>query len=250
MKIATPILVALAGCGCLAQSPTAPPAFDAATVRIADPAGFPGPRVRTSPDSLTIHGSSLRDCIQVAYQLPATQVTGPDWLSDIRLDIAVKAGGPVEEKQLYLMLRTLLAERLGVKTHMERSETAVFALTVTKSGPKFSESTTQGPPSGGRRGDQVSFERFSMSDLAVALSQPFGRPVVDATGLKGRYDIHLDMTPYAPAETAAGQQGTPVDTVSMMITALQEQMGLKVESRKDQIDILVVDHAEKTPVEN
>ena len=89
-----------------------------------------------------------------------------------------------------------------------------------------------------------------MSDLAAALSQAFGRPLVDATGLNGRYDIHLDMAPYAPAATADGQQGIPVDTVSVMITALQEQMGLKVESRKDQIDIVVVDHAEKTPVEN
>jgi uncharacterized protein (TIGR03435 family) len=240
---AAPILFILAGLHCLAQSPS----FDAASLRLADAAKeIPGPRIRTSPDSLTIHGSSLRDCIQLAYEMPATQVTGPDWLGDVRLDIVAKAAGPVDEKQLHLMLRALLAERLGVKAHVERKEISVYALTIAKGGPKFAESTTEGRPTGKAKSGQVSFEHFSMSDLAIALAQPFGRPVVDATGLKSRYDIHMDMTSYV----ADGNPATPMDAASMMITALQEQMGLKVEARKDAVDVLVVDHAEKTPTEN
>src|SRR5580698_6882150 len=144
-NMALVILFIFAGLCCFAQ----PPAFDAASLRLADTAKeIPGPRVRTSPDSLTIHGSPLRDCIQLAYEMPPTQVTGPDWLGDVRLDIVAKAAGPVDEKQLHLMLRTLLAERLGVKTHIERKDMAVYALTLAKSGPKFSETTTEGPPSG------------------------------------------------------------------------------------------------------
>ncbi len=218
-------------------------------MRLAEPAGSPGPRIRTSSDSLTIHGLSLRDCIQTAYQMPATQVTGPDWLSDIRLDIAAKAAGPVTEAQLYLMLRTLLAERMGVRTHVEQKEMPVYALTLAKGGPKFSESTTEGPPVFGHGKGGPNMQRVSMSELAMALYEPFGRPVIDATGLKGRYDIHLDMTSYRPAPTADGNPGS-MDMVSVMITALQEQMGLKVEGRKQGIDVLVVDHAEKTPSEN
>jgi uncharacterized protein (TIGR03435 family) len=69
--------------------------------------------------------------------------------------------------------------------------------------------------------------------------------VVDATGLKGRYDIRLDM-----AAVAAANQADRMDAASAMMTALQEQMGLKLEGRKDWVDVLVIDHAEKTPKEN
>jgi uncharacterized protein (TIGR03435 family) len=85
---------------------------------------------------------SLRSCIQVAYQLQEAQVTGPDWMNDVRLDIVAKASGPVEQKQLFAMLRTLLAERMGVIAHLDRKEVPVYALTLAKGGPKFSETTS------------------------------------------------------------------------------------------------------------
>jgi len=240
MKIAIPFLAIVAAINCVAQTP----AFDVASVRLFNPAGAPGASVHTSPDSLTIHGASLRDCIQVAYHMPLPQqVTGPDWLNDVRLDIVAKAAGPVGEPHLYLMLQTLLAERLGVRAHIEQKEMSVYAITLVKGGPKFSESTTEGPPA--RRAFDM--QRFSMSDVATWLSHGFGGPVVDATGLKGRYDLHLDMAQYAPVD---GSQPGPMDAIGIMITALQEQLGLKIESRKDLVDVLVVDHAEKTPTEN
>ena len=148
------------------------------------------------------------------------------------------------------MLRPLLAERLGVMTHIERKEAQVYVLTLAKGGPKFSESTSEGPPSGKGRGGQLLFERYSMPELALQLSQPFGRPVIDATGLKGRYDIHMDMTSYSTPPAADGNQPAAMDQVGIMITALQEQMGLKVEGRKDLVDTLIVDHAERKPAVN
>jgi len=84
-----------------------------------------------------------------------------------------------------------------------------------------------------------------MSELASQLSSGLGRLVIDSTGLKGRYDIRLDM-----ASVAAVQQLDRIDAASAMITVLQEQMGLKFEERKDLIDVLVIYHAEKTPTEN
>ncbi len=186
----------------------------------------------------------------MAYQMPQTQVTSADWLNDVHLDIIAKAAGPVDEQQLYLMLRTLLSDRLGVKAHVERKETAVYALTLAKGGAKFRQSTTSGPPVFGKDKSGPNMQRVSMSELASGLSQGFGRPFVDMTGLNGRYDIRVDMTPYMASATADANQGTAMDGVSILITAMQEQMGLKIESRKETIDILVVDHAEKIPSEN
>jgi uncharacterized protein (TIGR03435 family) len=226
---------------CFAQTP---PAFDVASVRLTTP-GNVGPPSRTSADSLTMRNISLRNCIQVAYQLPEAQVTGPDWMNDVRLDIVAKAAGPVGEKQLFVMLRTLLAERMGVIAHVERKEVAVYALTLSKGGPKFSETTSEGPPDFSKDKTGTNAKRVSMSEFARVLSQGFGRPFVDATGLKGRYDIRIETISYTAAAPSDAMDG-----VGIMVTALQEQLGIKVESRKDNVDMLIVDHAEKTPTEN
>jgi uncharacterized protein (TIGR03435 family) len=248
MKTTVLSLLTLATVVCLAQPPAPAPTFEVASVRLAVSPGI-SPTQRTS-NSLAIHGLSLRDCIQTAWQLPEAQVSGPAWLGDVRLEIAAKASGPVDEKQLSLMLRGLLTERFGLKTH-ETRETATYALTVTKSGVKFAESTSDGAPAiKNAPGDKKSFEHFGMADFVVLLTRMLNRPVIDATGLKGHYDLHLDLTPYAPVANADGNPSAPFDPVTMMITALQEQMGLKVEARRDTVDFLTVDHAERTPTEN
>jgi uncharacterized protein (TIGR03435 family) len=122
----------------------------------------------------------------------------------------------------------------------------VYALTIGKGGPKFSESTTNGPMVSGQDKGALLIQRVSMGELAAELGRGmFDRPIVDATGLKGRYDIRIDM-----AAVAATNQTDRMDAASAMMTALQEQMGLKLEGRKDWVDVLIIDHAEKTPTEN
>ena len=96
------------------------------------------------------------------------KVTGPEWLNDVHLDIVGKAAGPANETQLFSMLRPLLAERLGVMTHIERKEAQVYVLTLAKGEPKFSESTTEGPPSGRGIAGHIIYERFAMSELSLA----------------------------------------------------------------------------------
>ena len=142
-------------------------------------------------------------------------------------------------------LQALLAERMGVIAHIERKEVAVYALTLSKGGPKFSETTSEGPPDFSKDKTGTNAKRVSMSEFARVLSQGFGRPFVDATGLKGRYDIRIETISYT---TAAPSDA--MDAVGIMVTALQEQLGIKVESRKDTVDMLIVDHAEKIPTEN
>ena len=135
----------------------------------------------------------MRACILWAYGMPA-DVVGPDWLNDVRLDIVAKAPTAVGDKQLYLMLRTLLIDRMGLQTHIEQREMPVYALTLAKSGPKFSESSTEGPEVTRQDKGAVILEHASLAELAAELSNKvFDRPVIDATGLKGRYDVRLDM---------------------------------------------------------
>jgi uncharacterized protein (TIGR03435 family) len=242
MRITVLFLFIFTGFHGLAQSP----AFDAASVKLAteESMRIPGRRIQTSPGSLITHGLSLRACIMWAYNIPA-QIVGPDWLDGVRLDIVAKAAAPAGDKELYLMLRTLLAERMGVKAHVERREMPVYALTLAKGRPKFFESTTEGPMVSGQDKGALLIQRVSMSELAAEVGRGFDRPVVDATGLKGRYDIRIDV-----ASVAAVNQADRMDAATAMMTALQEQMGLKLEGRKDWVDVLVIDHAEKTPTEN
>jgi uncharacterized protein (TIGR03435 family) len=144
------------------------------------------------------------------------------------------------------MLRTLLVERLGLRTHVERREMPVYVLTAAKGGPKFSESATDGPLSYSQDKGALFLQHVSMFDLAAKLSgRVFDRAIVDETGLKGRYDIRLDMAAAAPANP-----DDRMDAASAMIAALRDQMGLKLEGRKQEIDVLVIDHAEKMPTEN
>jgi uncharacterized protein (TIGR03435 family) len=246
---ANPAIFLFAALSCFAQMP----AFDVASVR-------PSPNaanglnqlndgrepIHTSPGSLTIRGASLRICIQWAYDIPPFQIEGPAWLKDTGFDIVAKAAEPVDDDHMRLMLRTLLAARFGLKAHSERKEMQVYELTLAKGGPKFRESTTEGSPifSSPGKGALVA-ERATMSDFAEKISEALGRPVMDATGLKGRYDLHMDATAYM----ATSGDG-PMDAVGFLFNALQQQLGVKLESRKDTPKILVVDSMEKTPTEN
>jgi uncharacterized protein (TIGR03435 family) len=243
-----PVIFILAAASCLAQQP----AFDAASIRPSTHARNDINETndgieffRVSPGLLTIQGASLRVCIEWAYEIPPFQIQGPDWLKDVGFDIVAKSAGPADEDHMRLMLRTLLAERFGLKTHSEQKEMQVYELTLAKGGPKFHESTTEGPPLFSGNNGRLVAERVTMSDLAEKISEPLGRPVIDATGLKGRYDIHIDATAYM---TSPGSQS--MDVTALLFNALQQQLGVKLESRKDSPQILVVDSVEKTPTEN
>ena len=255
MKTAHAVISLLAPLACLAQTPASTLSFEAASVRPSATAGNEDPHIQTSPGSLTIRGMSLRFCIRWAYDMPHYQVDGPAWLSDVGFDIHAKAAQPVADDHLRFMLRTLLAERFGVKVHTEQRETQLYALTVSKGGIKFQESTTEGPLSHSRDKDGTNIlQRASMSELAQELSGPLKRPVIDATGLKARYDFRINMLPYLEAAAAVnggkGDQVGELDLAGILVRALQDELGLRLESRRDTAEILVVDHAEKTATEN
>jgi len=176
-------------------------------------------------------------------------------------------------------LRNLLIDRFRLKTHRETKELTVYVLTLGKNGPKFTQSrqqeesapeAAQGKESDRPRGNfmrigrgQVTGQGMPVESLVRVLSQQLGRTVIDKTGLKGDYDFTLEWTPDSGRGAASGSQDSPAvskeprqDTVGTsetggpsLFAAVQEQLGLKLESQKAQVEMLVVDSIEK-PSEN
>jgi uncharacterized protein (TIGR03435 family) len=233
------------------------PAFDVASVKVSQPAA--GERVRrdniqVSPGTVTMRNVNLKACIRWAYHVTEYQVSGPAWLDSERYEIAGKAAGPAAEEQLRLMMQALLQERFKLALHRQIKDFQVYVLVPGKNGPKVHESTTEGETSieTNQRQMSVSVLRAPVGQLIEMLSNVLRTPVIDQTGLKGRYDLSLNVAKYAADMAAQGKsvESTPMDPQALISMVLQEELGLKLESKKMPLDLLIVDHTEKTPVEN
>jgi len=178
--------------------------------------------------------------IRWAYSVKDYQVTGPDWLATQRYDIAAKAEASLSDKQLMAMLQALLAERFKLAIHRETKERTVYELVIGKNGPKLHEVEAGPSHSSGGRGS-LSAQKMSMPQLADSLSRTVSLPVLDMTGIKGAFDIELKWAPEEGGDNANGPS---------IFTAVQEQLGLKLEQRKGPMEFIVVDHAERVPTEN
>ncbi len=209
----------------------------------------PREKITASPGSLTMQSVSLQACIKWAYGLRDFQISGPGWISSEKYDIAAKSTGPATEQELRLMLRALLADRFKLKTHTETKDKPVYALVVAKNGPKLHRALDE-DPSFGPVGGELVFRNFSMPDLADRLSsRPFklDLPVLDRTGLEGRFDFVLKLAtgPDELKHTLEGMEQGP-----SILVFFQDQLGLKLESRKGPIEMLIVESAEKIPAAN
>jgi uncharacterized protein (TIGR03435 family) len=174
------------------------------------------------------------------------QVTGPEWIDQDRYNLSAKATGSASEDQLRLMLQGLLAERFKLTFHRQTKELQAYVLTVGKGGPKFHESQGEGEPVINPDKTHMIIEVKAMpaSQVVDTLARVLHAPVINNTGLTGRYDVSMSMAKYLPDGT------TPFDPVSTIILAMQQELGLKLESKKLPLDLLIVDHAEKVPIEN
>jgi uncharacterized protein (TIGR03435 family) len=199
----------------------------------------------TVPNSgglVSIRNWGLNVCIMAAWDLGPGQISGPSWMGSERYDIEARTSPDSSQADLRLMLQALLADRFKMAAHHETKESTGYALVVAKGGPKLKAST----------GDQRSAVVFAppslligngstMAGLALALSFPVGGRVADETGIAGEFDFSL---------TYARDQAAGVDAGPSIFTALQEQLGLRLEARKSTMDVLVVDRAERVPTEN
>ncbi len=253
-------LIVLASTAVFGQTvpPAAPsaPAFDVASVKpdLHSKAGGEGSRrgdFKVEPNRLTMTNVTLRTCVRVAFDVKEYQVTGPAWLDDERYDISAVAAEAGPPKQIHLMLQRLLAERFKLEYHRQTKELPVYVLVVAKGGPKFHESKTEGDFSLKPTGRATAtIERATVSQLVDMLTQVLKMPILDQTGLTGHYDVAIDMTSYIPENFEHGPGATPPDIGGIIMAAVQEQLGLKLESRKAPTDLIVIDHAEKAPTEN
>ncbi len=190
----------------------------------------------------------------------------PDWLTQERYNIDARIAHsdaeawrePVRRKEmLHAMMQTLLAERCNLVVHREMKDKPIYALVVGKNGPKLKASNPDeaetirakhpdavAVPGGSgffvRRQGGIDIYDATTGTLTLLLSGPAGRPVVDKTGLTGKYDIHLDMgQPGPPAADGSADPGASI------FSTVQEQLGLKLEPQKDQVETLVIDHIER-----
>jgi uncharacterized protein (TIGR03435 family) len=238
---------------------TEPPAFEVATVRRSPPPEGDNININVGTvrnGKVTFANASLSDCLKFAYGIVSDdQIAGPDWIKSkaVRFDIVAQAPVDTPREQLALMLQPLLRERLKLEMHHEPRTMPFLALVVGRSGPKLAASTKENDvgklnsTSGGRIGSN----RMSMQLLATLISRFERRTVVDMTGLEGNFEVHLEWTPDSPSTAVSPDAVSPdAPRGPSIFTAVQEQLGLKLESRKEPLDVLVVDHSEQVPTEN
>lgn len=249
--------------------------------------GLPVVHVDPVPDGFTASGVNLLQLISIAYGPPGSLLNSftvdqlyfqndsishaPDWFRTEKFDIDARMESSVVDELQKLspddrnlarqrMLQALLADRFKLTVHHETNELPVFALVITKSGPKIHESKPgDADSSGGGRGGPGSFQVKGKGGPVVAQAvpiatlvqflsrQPLGRTVLDKTGLTGNYDFTLQWTPddLQGAASTATDYVPPESAWPSLFTALQEQLGLKLEPQKGSVQALVIDHAEK-----
>jgi len=200
---------------------------------------------------------TVKAMITMAYRIRDFQLSGgPGWLDSAAYDITAKAEGDLGPDKTRLAMRALLADRFKLTLHSEQKELPLYALVVGKNGPKIQEAKREArSDDGGFRWGQgrISGQMVSLSDLADILSGVLKRPVADKTELKGLFDLKLNWTPdgYRPREGGSPNPNEPRPDPDgpTIFTAIQEQLGLRLESRKGPVEILVIDRVEK-PAEN
>jgi len=251
------------------------PKFDVASIR---PHKDPGPGFwRFNSDGISVRNQPIETLLRWAFDVEDDRIIGaPSWAKSNRYDIEAKVTpenaakvDALNREARRAMLIPLLAERLNMKYHREARELPTYALVRAKSGTKLRNSNPEDftdragspfsgtPPKGidTRGGMEVSQGRIVSHDttivmLAKMLSPQLGRTVVDKTGLTGRYDYTLQWTPdnnvpSGAADTSGDVHATDADAAGVsLFTAIQEQLGLKLESEKGSVDVIVIDHIE------
>ena len=280
-------LLALAPTFAQPPRPAARVEFEVAAIRPSSP-GASARGVRMDGAQVHFAGLLLREYVARAYQVRVSQVVGPDWLSSTPFDLDAKFPEGSTPAQITEMLQSLLADRFSLKQHREQKEVPMYALIAGKSPLRLKESVRD--PDATQRiealvnivvntggagtsvdlghgssytfgGGKFQGKRFTPEMLASTLERYCDRPVVDMTGLTGVYDFSFDITPEEAQVLgirAALYAGVtlPPQVMSMLdaggnplITAVG-QLGLKLDARKAPVEVLVIDDARRTPVEN
>lgn len=252
MKNISVAAIALAGLLAFAQ-PAPRPAFEVASVKPGDPNNsqysyrlLPGGRYVAT-------NVTLKDLISSAYAVTDPRMSGgPGWLSTDRFTVEAKAAAPLppwpdSNKVLGLLLQSLLEDRFKLAVHWETRQAPVYELLVEREGAKLKPADPAEAAGFAITLGRVWSRAVPLDYLASNLAYLLGRPVIDKTGLSGKYDYTATYTP-DPGQAAVGPSAPtdapPADGPSIF-TALREQLGLRLESAKGPVEVLVIDRAEK-----
>jgi len=236
------------------------PGIEVATVKPSRPdEGFGLGAGRGGANIFSTSGTSVRTLIQFANGVHPRQITGPAWIDSERYDVTIKADqeGSPNIPQMRILMQKLLADRFKIVSHREKKEMSVYSLTIAKGGSRLA--AHPGPPSNqwgfgfglgsinGRNSTMTEFAGFLQANIME-------QPVVDKTGLTERYDFALRYTPDASARltnvpNARPQTMNDSDALPDMFTAFQQQLGLRIDSTRAPVDVVVVDSIER-PSEN
>ena len=263
------ICLSLALCSAFGQS-VVPPVFDVASIKPSDPLGH-SMSIGVRPGGLyNAKGVTLKALIMNAYDVRPFQVSGgPGWVDTDRYDIIARANVTISQDddpskmtdaqrlqfraQMQQRLQALLADRFQLKAHKETKELPIYVLMVAKGGAKIQESADKTSPGGSlsmRRGDsgrtEVTATTLPMESLVRTLSGQLGRNVLDKTGLTGKYDFKLSFAPdMGQQPPGSGDDHAAADSGPSIFTALQDQLGLKLDSKKGPVEVLVIDSVQK-----
>src|SRR5262245_55082507 len=258
----------------ISSAQPAAPSFEAASIKpsTAPPGGQMG---QTAPDRFGMSGGVVTNLIAYAYELPRFRMADvPDWIVTERFDVDAKAASPQTPEQMRLMVRRLLVERFGMKSRLEPREMPVLALRAARSGgrlgnqlkptaadcgpiraargaetPRLAILAGDGPPvcttrmSAQMKGDgmvlRLLTSGMTMPQFGSWLSPYVNRPVVDQTGWMGDFDIELLFAVSAPSPAGGVADDPPI------VTAVQEQLGLRMVSTRAPVDVLVIESIER-----
>ena len=249
-RLRSALLLALLLAPSAAQTPR--PSFEAATIKPTQSADVVnGYWSRPGIGRFYAHSLSVQFLIQLAYGVESGQISAkPSWLDSDFYDVEAK---PEEEiklspDELKPRLQSLLAERFHLATHFETKMVRGYALVVAKSGPRLQP--TKGDHFPGFRvstgADHLEGLNWSMPFLATMLQRATKVPVTDETGVSGSYDIKLRFAPDAGSASDTDQDSA----LPALFTALRETLGLELKARQVPMQVLVIDHIDRTPTEN
>lgn len=252
MKAVVVIIVLSLGLAAAAQN--APLAFEAATIKPTHAAPGNSSGITEVKGRMMGRNVTLKRCIRGAYDIPETLIFGgPKWVDEERYDIEATAAGPAGGNNLTIMFQSLLAERFHLAFHREQRQMSGYALVVAKGGLKAQPAAkdTAARTNASFSGGSIDAQASTMANLAQRLADALRMPVVDFTRMEGRFNFKLSWNPDdakpLPPNAAGKSLGEP--SGPSIFTALQEQLGLKLESRKVPVEVIVIDQAEK-PSEN
>jgi uncharacterized protein (TIGR03435 family) len=240
------IVILLVAMNCGEAQSLAPAEFEVASIRPnrSDDRGTSSQNASPGGRFVAVNVSP-KQLAERAFGVVAAQIEGPAWLDADRYDVTAKADTSKElsPDELRPILRKLLEDRFALKYHRETKTLSVYSLTVAKTGVKLTEHTGADGPSTTFRNQSgkllLSARKQSAAHLALLLGQRLERTVIDNTGLTGEYDLQLEWV----ADQAADS------SLPSIFTALQEQLGLKLEAAKGPVEVIVIDHVER-PSEN